>query len=259
MINKMKLSLKGERIRKVPEVLLLFWVVKILTTAMGEATLDFFVKRYNPATVVILGGLVLAIIIAVQLAAPKYFAPLYWLAVTMVAIVGTMAADVLHVGFGIPYVVSTALFAILLTLIFVVWRVYEKTLSIHSIYTLRRELFYWATVMTTFALGTAAGDMTATTLHLGYFDSGILFAILFAIPAVSYWKFNLNPILAFWAAYILTRPLGASFADWIGVSHARGGLNYGTGSVSIILTILIIIAVAYLTIRQPDINKSHAA
>ena len=133
------------------------------------------------------------------------------------------------------------------------WYASEKTLSIHSIYTIRRELFYWATVLTTFALGTAAGDVTATTMHLGYFSSGIMFAVFFGIPAIAFWKFKLHPILAFWIAYILTRPLGASFADWMGVSHIRGGLEWGTGLVSLSLFALIIIFVTYLTITKKDV------
>src|SRR5260370_29676555 len=127
-----------------------------------------------------------------------------------------MAADVIPIGLGIAYLVSTAFFTVALAVIFVVWYANEKTLSIHSISTRRREMFYWTTVMATFALGTAAGDMTATTFGLGYFSSGVLFAVFIAVPALGYWLVGLNEILAFWFAYIVTRPLGASFADWMG-------------------------------------------
>jgi uncharacterized membrane-anchored protein len=161
-----------------------------------------------------------------------------------------MAADVAHIVLLVPYVVSTIAFAIALACVLVVWFRVEKTLSIHSITTRRREIFYWATVLVTFALGTAAGDMTATTLHLGYLSSGILFAIVIAIPAVGFKCLRLNSVVAFWFAYIVTRPLGASFADWMGVSHARGGLDWGTGPVSAVLAVLIVVLVGVLSLRQ---------
>jgi uncharacterized membrane-anchored protein len=169
----------------------------------------------------------------------------------MVAIVGTMAADVIHVIVGISYVTSAVSFSGALAVIFIAWYISEKTLSIHSITTLRRELFYWATVMATFALGTALGDLTAATLHLGYLASGILFAVLFAAPALAYRLFGLNEIVAFWFAYIVTRPLGASFADWFGKS-ALDGLGLGDTKVAVILTILIVGFVAYLSITHKD-------
>ncbi len=166
-----------------------------------------------------------------------------------------MAADVLHIVIGIPYLISTIFFAVVLAIVFGFWYAREKTLSIHSIYTHHREAFYWLAVLTTFALGTAAGDMTATTIHLGYFSSGVLFAILIALPALGYLLFNLNEVVAFWIAYILTRPLGASFADWMGVSHARGGLAWGTGSVSLWLFVLIICFVSYLAVTHEDVEE----
>ncbi len=242
-------------LKKVPEITIYFWIIKLLTTAMGEVTSDFLVKNMDPVIAVGLGGLGLLISLILQFYVRKYIPWIYWLTVVMVAIFGTMAADVLHIGLGIPYLISTIFFAIVLSAIFILWYKTEKTLSIHSIFTPRREIFYWATVMATFALGTAAGDMTATTLGLGYLTSGILFTILFAIPAIGYFKFRVNEILAFWIAYILTRPLGASFADWVGRPTNLGGLGLGTGVVSLILTILIIIFVAYLTLTHEDVEK----
>jgi uncharacterized membrane-anchored protein len=232
--------------RKVPEVTPGFWVTKVLTTGMGEATSDTLVHQLPPVIAVMFGFVALVIALALQFAAPRYRPWIYWLAVVMVAVFGTMAADVLHIQFGIPYLVSTIFFAIVLTAVFVIWNSTEHTLSIHTINTLRREAFYWLTVMATFALGTAAGDMTATTFHLGYFVSGVLFTLLIAVPAAAHRWFGLNAIFAFWFAYILTRPLGASYADWLGVSHARGGLNWGSGSVALGMTVLIVIAVALL-------------
>jgi uncharacterized membrane-anchored protein len=165
----------------------------------------------------------------------------------MVAVVGTMAADVLHKQFGVAYAVSSAFFAVVLAAVFVIWHRTERTLSIHSISTTRRELFYWATVMATFALGTALGDYTAHTLHLGYFASAVLFAVLILIPAVGYRYFRMNEVLAFWFAYVLTRPLGASIADWLGKPKNVSGLDLGDGPVSLGFALLIVVCVAVMT------------
>ena len=243
--------------KKVPEVTVYFWIIKLLTTAMGETTSDSLVAHLSPVLAVALGGIGLTVALVLQFSVRRYVPWMYWLTVVMVAIFGTMAADVLHVGLGIPYFVSTVLFTAALIVIFTAWYTSEKTLSIHSIYTRRRELFYWATVMATFALGTAVGDLTATTLHLGYFFSGVVFAVLIAIPALAYWLLGMNEILAFWLAYILTRPLGASFADWMGKPHSSGGLGLGSAWVSLGLTILIVGFVSYLTITRKDVKDEH--
>jgi uncharacterized membrane-anchored protein len=246
-------SLALQVVRKVPEITIIFWIVKLLTTAMGEATSDYLVFGINPYIAVILGGIGLVASLVLQFTVRRYVAWIYWLAIVMVAIFGTMAADVAHVVLGIPYLISTLFFALTLVVIFIAWYASEKTLSIHSITTRRRELFYWATVMATFALGTAAGDMTAATLGLGYLSSGVLFAVLFALPGLAYWLFGLNEIAAFWFAYILTRPLGASFADWFG-KPSLGGMGLGDGMVALILTILIISFVGYLSVTHKDMK-----
>ncbi len=168
-----------------------------------------------------------------------------------------MAADILHIVVGVSYFTSTVFFAVALAVIFAVWYRSEKTLSIHSIYAGRRELFYWAAVMATFALGTAAGDWTAASLQLGYFASGVLFAVLFALPGLALVLFRLDAIAAFWFAYIMTRPFGASFADWFGKPYL-GGLGLGETKVSAVLTILIIGFVAYLTVTRQDIKREEA-
>jgi uncharacterized membrane-anchored protein len=235
---------------KVPEATLAFWVIKILSTGMGETTSDYLVHLVDPVIAVGLVGVVFVASLALQFATRRYIVWVYWLAVVMVSIFGTMVADILHVGFGIPYLISTGFFAVLLGVIFVTWLRSEGTLSIHSITTSRRELFYWATVLTTFALGTAAGDMTATTLNLGYLVSGIIFTVIIAIPALAFRFFGLNAIFAFWFAYVVTRPLGASFADWMGVTPDRGGLALGTGSVSLVVALMIVIATTYLSIKD---------
>lgn len=240
-------------LRKVPEITVYFWIVKLLTTAMGESTSDYLVYHINPYIAVVLGCLGLVVALILQFLVRRYVAGIYWLAVVMVAIFGTMAADVMHVVLGIPYRVSTTFFAVALAAVFVAWYVSEKTLSIHSISTRRRELFYWATIMATFALGTAAGDMTASTLGLGYFPSLVLFAVLIAVPAIGYWRFGLNEIVAFWSAYVVTRPLGASFADWTGKPYL-GGLGIGDGKIALVLAVLIVCAVGYLTVTRKDVK-----
>jgi uncharacterized membrane-anchored protein len=242
---------------KVPEITIFFWIVKLLTTAMGESTSDYLVFQIDPYVAVVLGCIGLAVALLLQFLAPRFIAWTYWLAVVMVAVFGTMAADVLHVVIGIPYWVSTIFFASALAIVFVVWYASEKTLSIHSVYAGRREVFYWATVMATFALGTAAGDMTASTLGLGYFSSIVLFAVLFAAPAIGYRFFGLNPIVAFWFAYVVTRPLGASCADWLGKPYL-GGLGLGDAKVALVLTVLIIGAVTYLSVSRLDVpDEGH--
>jgi uncharacterized membrane-anchored protein len=231
----------------------------VLTTGMGETTSDFLVHRLGPPPAVLIGAAAFSAALWLQLRAGRYSAWIYWLAVAMVGVFGTMAADVLHVGLGIPYAVSTTFYAIVLTAVFLTWQRSELTLSIHSILTRRRELFYWAAVLATFALGTAAGDMTARTLGLGYLGSGIMFAALIAVPAVAYWRFGMNAILAFWFAYIVTRPLGASFADWLAVPHSRGGLGFGYGPVSLVLAVLIVGFVAYLAGSRIDVAAVETA
>lgn len=250
--HSVSLKNKQELLIKVPEISLIFWITKILTTGMGEVFSDYLATHINPFIAVTIGAIGFVISLMIQFSARRYIPWIYWLAVVMVSIFGTMAADVLHVGLGIPYIVSTTIYVILLALVFLVWYLCERTLSIHSINTRRREMFYWATVLFTFALGTAAGDMTASTMHLGYFESGILFAVLFALPGLAKRIFGLNDIFAFWFAYVMTRPLGASFADWISLPHARGGLGAGTGLISLALTILIIGLVGYLTVSHKD-------
>lgn len=235
---------------------MLFWVIKLLTTAMGESTSDFLVFHFNPYAAVILGFVVFAAVLWLQFRTRKYIPWVYWLAVLMVAIFGTMAADVLHVVLGVPYLVSTIAFAIVLAVIFYFWQKTEGTLSIHSITTTRREAFYWATVLATFALGTAAGDLFAFTFNLGFLTAGIIFAAIFVLPAIGYKLFGWNSIFSFWFAYILTRPLGASFADWTGKPQSVGGLAWGDGPAAAVLFVLIIIFVAYLQITHEDVDSS---
>ena len=240
-----------------PEITLIFWVLKLLTTGMGEAMSDFLGQQSVPlAGAIGIFGLWFAL--RLQMRTPEYRAPVYWFAVMMVAIFGTMAADGVHDGASLPYAVTTVGYGILVGAVFFFWYRSEGTLSIHSINTRRRESFYWAAVLATFALGTAAGDLTAITLHLGFFDSVLLFAAIIAIPALGWWRFRLNPIVAFWFAYIVTRPLGASFADWFSKSPSITGLGLGDGTVSGLALIVFIALVAYLAIAKPDVQGAPA-
>jgi uncharacterized membrane-anchored protein len=231
---------------KVPEITAGFWVAKALSTALGESTSDFLVHRLGPYPAVFIGALTLVVGLGWQFSTRRYTAWVYWFAVVMVAISGTLAADAVHVGLGVPYVVSTVFYAIVLSIVFVLWRRTEGTLSIHSITTVQRELFYWAAVLATFALGTAAGDMTAATFGWGYLSSGVFFGVVLLIPAALYAGTDLSPVFVFWFAYVFTRPFGASFADWLGKDHRLGGLNLGDGPVSAVLVVLIVAVVAHL-------------
>jgi uncharacterized membrane-anchored protein len=239
---------------RVPEITVYFWVIKALSTAMGEATSDFLVKRLHPIPAVGLGFVGFCLALALQFSRHRYLAGSYWLAVVAVGVFGTMAADVLHVGFHVPYIASSALYAVILVAVFVLWQRTERTLSIHTIDTPRREAFYWAAVVATFAMGTAVGDLTATTLHLGYGLSIVLFAGIMLVPAAGYWVLRWNPIFTFWFAYVVTRPVGASFADWVGKPKAVSGLGWGDGRVSLVLTVVIACLVAYLAVTRRDVQ-----
>jgi uncharacterized membrane-anchored protein len=238
---------------KVPEITLIFWVIKILTTGMGEAMSDFLGQKSVPiAGAVGLFGIIYAL--RLQLRQTEYRAPVYWFAVMMVAVFGTMAADGVKDGLGLSYAITTPFFALVVGVIFYLWYRSEGTLSIHSITTARREKYYWAAVLATFALGTAAGDMTAMTLNLGFFGSAVLFGALFAIPGILWWRGTLSPIIAFWASYVITRPLGASFADWFGKPHDQTGLGLGDGTVSGLALIAFVALVAYVAVRKHDVQ-----
>jgi uncharacterized membrane-anchored protein len=244
---------------RVPEITAFFWVIKGLTTAMGESTSDYLVHTLGAVPAVLLGFVTFLGALLFQLSRRRYEPWSYWLAVAMVGVFGTMGADVMHVGFGVPYSASVVLCAVALTAVFVTWHRVEHTLSIHTIDTQRRELFYWAAVVATFALGTAAGDMTAITFNLGYAWSIVLFAGIILIPAIGYRWFHMNATLAFWFAYVVTRPLGASVADWLGKPIEAGGLGYGAGVVALVLSALIVGFVAYLAVTHRDVQAEPAA
>ncbi|WP_330461214.1 hypothetical protein OIB37_32720 [Streptomyces sp. NBC_00820] len=236
---------------KVPEVTVYFWIVKVLTTGMGETASDFLAHLLGPIPAVAVGAVAFAASLVLQFAVRRYVAWIYWTAIVMVSVFGTMAADILHVGLGVPYAVSTPLFLIALAAVFALWYMSERTLSMHSIRTRRRECFYWAAVLATFALGTAAGDLTAT-VGLGYLGSVVLFAVAICVPALAHRAGVLGPVTGFWTAYVITRPLGASTADWMAVAQQRGGLGWGLGPVTLAWTVAILGFVGYLAVSRRD-------
>ncbi len=249
---------RRQALLRVPRITAWFWAIKGLSTAMGESTSDYLVHRLDPPVAVVIGFVLFAVTLGWQLSKRRYWAWSYWAAVVGVGVFGTMAADVVHVGLDVPYAASVVLGSIAMTAVFVAWQRSEGTLSIHSIDSTRRELFYWATVVITFALGTAVGDLTAVTFGLGYLPSAVLFGLLILVPAAGYRFGRWNPILCFWSAYVLTRPLGASIADWLGKSPADGGVGWGAGRVSVVLTALIVVLVAVVATTKVDVQPDPA-
>jgi uncharacterized membrane-anchored protein len=234
---------------KVPQIGLLFWVVKLLTTAGGEAFSDYLAHNIAIGAAVDLILIVSAVIF--QFRTRRYVAVAYWYLALAIATFGTGAADVLHLDLGLPYTVTTLLWAVVLAVVFWRWYRSEGTLSIHSIVTRRREVYYWITVFATFALGTALGDLTAVTLHLGYLGSGVMFAVIIAVPAIA-WRMGLNPVAAFWFAYIVTRPLGASFADYFSKPHSLSGMAFGDLPTTAVFVVALVLLVGYLQVSQQD-------
>jgi len=240
---------------KVPEITIAFWLLKLLTTGMGEAMSDFLGQHSVPIAAVIgIFGLWLALWL--QLRQREYRAPYYWFAVMMVAVFGTMAADGIRDGAGLTYTVTTPLFAVITGVIFLLWYRSEGTLSIHSITTRRRERFYWLAVLGTFAFGTAAGDLTGIQLNLGFWPSALLFFAVICIPLIGWYQFKWNPIFSFWFAYILTRPLGASFADGFS-KPTNGGLSLGDGTVAGVALVIFIAMVTWVTVKRIDVQPPH--
>jgi uncharacterized membrane-anchored protein len=240
---------------KVPAVFLMFWVVKLLTTGIGETGSDFLGTVSIPLAAIIgVGGFFAAL--SVQLKAKTYHPVRYWVTVLSVALFGTMIADGPHVALGTPYWFDSIVYLALLCGLLTWWQRSEGTISVHSITTARRERFYWGVVLLTFGLGTAVGDATAIDFGLGFTWSILLFAVLIVVP-LGLWKLGLNVTVAFWASYVLTRPLGASVADWLGKGTHDGGVGWGIGPVTGIGLLLFAVFVAYLAVTHSDVG--HAA
>ena len=241
-------------INKVPEVTLYFWIIKILCTTVGETAADFLNVNlnYGLTKTSIITGILLSIALFIQFRLKKYVPSIYWLTVALVSVFGTLVTDNLTDKMGIPLEVSAIIFTILLILTFIFWYVCEKTLSVHSIFTKRREMFYWLAILFTFALGTATGDLLAEGLALGYLTTGIIVAVIILIAAIA-WRLGLNSVLSFWIIYIMTRPLGASIGDYLSQSRDHGGLGLGATVTSAIFIAAILATVIYLSITKKDV------
>lgn len=250
----------SEMLNKVPEITLYFWIIKILCTTVGETFADFLNINLHlglTRTTYLMGGL-LIVTLFFQFRAKAYIAGTYWLAVVLLSIVGTLITDNLTDNFGVPLTTTTIVFSIALAATFVLWYAIEKTLSVHTIYTKRREAFYWSAILFTFALGTAGGDLVSEQFKLGYWVAALIFAGLIAVIAIAHLRFKLNAIFAFWVAYILTRPLGASIGDYLSQAHSQGGLGLGTVGTSALFLVTILGLVSYLAVTKKDVSPGKA-
>jgi uncharacterized membrane-anchored protein len=256
--SQMSNSSKARRmLNKVPQVTLFFWIIKSLATTVGETAADFLdsnLKLGLTKTTMIM-GLLLAVVLFFQFRLNTYTPAVYWLAVVLMSIFGTLITDNMVDNFHVSLWTSTAVFFVLMTATFAAWYLSEKTLSIHSITSTKREAFYWLTILFTFALGTAAGDLVAEKLELGYWKSALMFAAIIVVMFVAHVKLGLNAILAFWIAYIITRPLGASIGDYLSQKKADGGLQLGTTTTSVIFLSVIVAVVAFVTLTKKDATR----
>lgn len=252
-------STARQMLNKVPEVTLYFWVIKILCTTVGETAADLLNTHFNLGLtkLTLIMGAFLVVTLFLQFRARKYIPGIYWLAVVLLSVFGTLITDNLTDNFGISLVTTTVIFSIVLAIVFALWYWNEKTLSIHSIVTTKRETFYWLAILFTFALGTASGDLFAEKLSLGYLTSLLIFAGVIAAITIAHLRFKLNAVLAFWLAYILTRPLGASIGDWLSQAKDDGGLGLGTVTTSFIFLAAILGTVIYLAVTKKDVTTSN--
>ena len=250
-----KATLGRKMLNKVPEVTIFFWVIKIMCTTVGETAADYLNDNlgFGLTNTTYITGALLAVLLLVQFRLRRYVPVVYWSVVVVISVFGTLITDNMTDAYNIPLTVSTPVFAVILAAVFAIWYSVERTLSIHSIVTTRREAFYWLAILFTFALGTAAGDLSAEKLDLGYAVSILIFGGLIAAVAIGHYAFGLNAVLAFWLAYILTRPLGASIGDELSQSsHTYGGLGLGTTGTSYIFLGCILALVTYLSITKRD-------
>ena len=243
---------KEDMLNKVPQLTIYFWIIKIMATTVGETVADLLSVKLNLGLVAasLVVGLLLLIALVMQLRSHRYVPWIYWLAVVLISVAGTLITDNLVENFGVPLWVTTVAFAIALCATFVAWYSVEKSLSVHTIKTTRRELFYWLAILFTFALGTAGGDLLAEGAQLGYTYSALLFAVSIALVTLAYYKFGLNAIVAFWIAYILTRPLGASLGDLMSQPTSNGGFGLGTVITSATFLVVILGLVIFMSQRQ---------
>ncbi|WP_218079588.1 COG4705 family protein [Anthocerotibacter panamensis] len=251
-----------QMLNKVPEVTIFFWIIKIMATTVGETAADFLIFNLNFGLTgtSILMGVLLLVFLLIQVRSKQYVPWLYWGTVVLLSIFGTLITDSLVDNFGVALQTTTIVFSVSLLATFAGWYASERTLSIHSIYTTKRELFYWAAILFTFALGTAAGDLAAEGMHLGYATSALIYGALIGVITITYYAFKANAIMAFWIAYVLTRPFGASCGDFLSQPTSNGGLGLGTVGTSAIFLVAILGLVSYLSITQKKLlAKSYEA
>ena len=253
-------SAKEPMLNKVPKLTIYFWIIKIMATTVGETVADLLSVKLNLGLTIasLVVGLLLLIALGVQLRSNKYVPWIYWIAVVLISVAGTLITDNLVDNFGVPLWVTTVAFGGALIVTFAAWYGVEKSLSVHTIKTTRRELFYWSAILFTFALGTAGGDLLAEGAHLGYTYSALLFAGSIALVTILYYKFGLNAVVAFWLAYILTRPLGASLGDLLSQPTSNGGLGLGTVMTSAAFLLVILGLVIFMSQRQDDAKPAMA-
>jgi len=248
-------------LNKVPEVTLFFWVIKIMCTTVGETAADYLNDSlgFGLTKTTIVSGALLVVLLVVQFRLRRYVPVAYWSVVVVISVFGTLITDNMTDAYNVPLTVSTPIFAVILAIVFASWYAVERTLSIHTIFTTRREAFYWLAILFTFALGTAAGDLVAEKLSLGYGPSIAIWGGLIAAIAAAHYVWGLNAVLAFWMAYILTRPLGASIGDFMSQhSHKYGGLGLGTTGTSYIFLGCILALVTFLTVTKRDQTQREA-
>lgn len=258
IMENSEFSTARQLLNKVPAITLYFWIIKILCTTVGETAADFLnetLKFGLTGTTLVMSAL-LIIALVFQFRAKTYVPGIYWLAVVLISVVGTLITDNLTDNMGISLQITTIVFAVCLAIVFIVWYSVEKTLSIHKINTPRREAFYWLAILFTFALGTAAGDLLAETMKVGYLPSAGIFAGLILLTWLAYTFLRLNAVLSFWIAYILTRPLGASIGDYLSQDTKDGGLGLGPVITSAIFLTAILATVIYLTVTKKDVIRS---
>ena len=259
-MNTMGSVEKEEMLNKVPQLTIYFWIIKIMATTVGETVADLLSVKLSLGLVVasLIVGVLLLIALFVQLRSHKYLPSIYWVAVVLISVAGTLITDNLVDNFGVPLWVTTIVFAVALCVTFVAWYTVERSLSVHTIKTTRRELFYWSAILFTFALGTAGGDLLAEGANLGYTYSALLFAGSIALVTLLYYKFGLNAVVAFWIAYILTRPLGASLGDLMSQPTSNGGLGLGTVVTSTVFLLVILGLVIFRSQRLDDAKPAMA-
>ena len=253
-------TLSSKLWNKVPAVTLAFWLIKIMSTTVGETGADLLATRLNlglTITSLIMTGVFL-VALFLQMRAKRYVPTIYWVTVVLISVVGTLISDNLVDGFGVSLVTTTIIFSIILAVVFLWWYNVEGTLSIHSIITRRRETFYWLAILFTFALGTSAGDLVAEGFDLGYGLAAVVFGGCIALVTTFYYVFKGNAVACFWIAYILTRPFGASIGDLVSKPHIAGGLGWGTVTTSLVFLAVIAALVIYLTATRVDLEDATA-